>query len=157
MRPNAVLTGLVLSVMVCCSLVFAAFAAQPWQYVGTKACADCHPNEYDSYSKNSKKAHSFKSVQIMSDKLDPSELKECYACHTTGYTRPGGFVSLEKTPDMANGGCEVCHGPGSAHVKSGGDVKLIKGKLTVEDCKACHNAERVRSFNYKPMIYGGGH
>jgi hypothetical protein len=157
MRKAFALPGFVLLVLACAGLTLSAKAAQPLVYVGTKACVDCHPSEYDSYNKNSKKAHSFKSVQIMSNKLEPSEVKECYACHTTGYKQPGGFESLEKTPDMANGGCEVCHGPGSAHVTSGGDTKLIKGKLTVDDCKACHSAERVRSFNYRPMIYGGGH
>jgi len=93
----------------------------------------------------------------MARKLAADELKECFHCHVTGYGKPGGFVSFEKTPDMANAGCEVCHGPGSAHVEAGGTKSLIKRKLTVQDCEVCHNAERVANFNFKPMIFGGAH
>ena len=126
-------------------------------YVGSTACKDCHAKEYDSFSKYSKKAHSSESVKIMAKKLTPEELAGCFACHTTGYGRSGGFVSFEKTPQLANAGCEVCHGPGSAHVDSGGDPALIKAKLAMSDCEGCHNAERVRSFNFKPMLFAGAH
>ncbi|MEF2145778.1 MAG: cytochrome c family protein [Desulfovibrionaceae bacterium] len=126
-------------------------------YVGSESCADCHSTEFDNYSKFSKKAHSGKSVKIMAGDLTPAELEECYHCHTTGYGSPGGFVSFEATPEMGNAGCEVCHGPGGSHVDSGGDPDLIKGKLDIKDCEACHNPERVASFDFKPMLYGGAH
>ena len=93
----------------------------------------------------------------MAPKLTLEELRECYACHATGYGKPGGFVSLEKTPHLANAGCEVCHGPGGAHAESGGDKALIKRKMSVSDCETCHNAQRVRAFGFKPMLYGGAH
>lgn len=131
-------------------------AAEPNRYVGSKACAECHEKEYLSFSKNSKKFHSFKSIQIMSAKLEPGELKECYTCHTTGYGQPGGFVSLEKTPELADAGCEVCHGPGAAHAQSG-DKRQIKAKLNVQDCQTCHNPQRVKSFGFKPMLFAGAH
>jgi hypothetical protein len=93
----------------------------------------------------------------MAPGLTPDELKSCYSCHMTGFGQPGGFVSLEATPQMANAGCEVCHGPGAAHAESGGEKKLIKRKLTTKDCEVCHNAERVQNFNFKPLIFGGAH
>lgn len=126
-------------------------------YVGSAACKDCHAKTYDSYLRFSKKAHSSQSIKIMAPKLTPEELRGCFGCHTTGYGRPGGFVSFEKTPDLANAGCEVCHGPGSAHVDSGGDRTKIKAKLDMAECEVCHNAERVRSFNFKPMLFAGAH
>lgn len=126
-------------------------------YIGSEACASCHDTQYQTYSKYSKKAHSSKSVQIMASDLTEEELRGCYGCHTTGYGRPGGFVSFSATPAMANAGCEVCHGPGSAHAESGGDATLIKGKLTMADCETCHSAERVAAFNFKPMLYAGAH
>ncbi len=126
-------------------------------YIGSDACAACHDKQYDTYSKFSKKSHSSKSIQIMASDLTPEELKNCYGCHTTGYGKPGGFVSFEATPAMANAGCEVCHGPGSAHAEAGGDATLIKGKLTMADCEGCHSAERVAAFNFKPMLYAGAH
>ncbi|MES9996162.1 multiheme c-type cytochrome [Desulfovibrio aminophilus] len=127
------------------------------RYVGTEACAGCHEKEYNNYKKYSKKAHSAKSVRIMAAKLTPSELTECYHCHATGYGKPGGFESFEKTPAMADAGCEVCHGPGADHAESGGDTALIKAKLEVKDCEVCHNPERVAAFDYKPLIFGGAH
>jgi len=126
-------------------------------FIGSDACKDCHPDQFATYSKYSKKAHSSNSVKIMASDLTTDELASCYSCHTTGYGQPGGFVSFEQTPDLANAGCEVCHGPGSAHVEAGGDPSLIKGKLTMADCETCHNEERVRSFNFKPMLFAGAH
>ncbi|EPR44727.1 cytochrome c family protein [Desulfovibrio sp. X2] len=132
-------------------------AQQSASYVGSEACKDCHQKEYENYSRYAKKAKSWKSVQIMASDLAPGEVKECYGCHTTGYGRPGGFVSIEKTPGLANAGCEVCHGPGSAHVDSGGDPSLIRRNLTLKDCETCHNSDRVASFNFKPLLFGGAH
>jgi hypothetical protein len=126
-------------------------------YVGSEACAACHDAQFQTYSKYSKKAHSSKSVQIMASDLTDEELRSCYGCHTTGYGKPGGFVSFQATPTLANAGCEVCHGPGSAHAESGGDASLIKGKLSMSDCETCHSAERVAAFNFKPMLYAGAH
>jgi len=126
-------------------------------YVGTAACADCHQEQHDKFIKYSKKAHSAKSIKVMASDLTDQELSECYGCHATGYGKPGGFVSVEKTPQLADAGCEVCHGPGSAHVESGGDSSLIKGKLTTDDCAGCHNEDRVKTFNYKPLLYSGAH
>lgn len=126
------------------------------QYVGSEACKECHEEEYANYQKYSKKAHSSKSVKIMASDLDPDELKECFACHATGYGKPGGFVSFKQTPHLADAGCEVCHGPGSLHAEDG-DPELIKRKMEVEECEVCHNTDRVENFNFKPLIFGGAH
>ncbi|MHC1790187.1 cytochrome c family protein [Solidesulfovibrio sp.] len=135
----------------------AAAAEMPSTYVGSKVCMGCHPKEYDSFSKYSKKAHSSQSIKIMAPKLSPEELTGCFACHTTGYGKPGGFVSFEKTPELADAGCEVCHGPGSDHADAGGDPNLIQSKLAMAQCESCHNADRVRTFNFKPMLFAGAH
>lgn len=133
-------------------------AAQSAQrYLGSKACAECHAEQYANFSKYAKKAHSSNSVKIMAPKLTAEEIKGCYSCHATGYGQPGGFVSPEKTPHLADAGCEVCHGPGGEHADSGGDASQIKRKMTMKDCETCHNAERVKNFNFKPLLYGGAH
>lgn len=131
--------------------------SQERTYVGSDACADCHPDEYENFTKYAKKAKSSQSVQIMASDLTKKELEECYYCHTTGYGQPGGFISYEKTPELGNAGCEVCHGPGAEHVESGGDPTSIKGKLSLADCETCHNEERVSAFNFKPLLHGGAH
>lgn len=126
-------------------------------YVGSRACAECHPDEYENFSNYAKKANSAHSVQIMASDLTPEELKECYDCHTTGYGKPGGFVSFEETPELGHAGCEVCHGPGGEHMDMGGDPSLIKRDLSLADCEHCHNEDRVKSFNFKPLLHGGAH
>lgn len=125
------------------------------EFVGTKACADCHETEYENFKKHSKKAKSWKSIEIMSSDLTPEEQRGCYECHTTGYGK-GGFVSIEQTPHLADVGCETCHGPGAAHADSG-DPDEITRTPAIEDCETCHNSSRVEDFNFKPLIYSGAH
>ena len=125
-------------------------------YVGTEACKDCHEKEYKSFITYSKKSTSFKSISIRKKGLTDDETKKCFECHTTGYGKPGGFTSEAETPHLKDAGCEVCHGPGSSHVKTG-NPKEIKRHPTTKDCEACHNKDRVAAFNYKPLVYGGAH
>ncbi|WP_462323888.1 multiheme c-type cytochrome [Desulfoplanes sp.] len=125
-------------------------------YMGTTSCAECHEQEYSNFMKYSKKAHSWKGVEKMLPKLEPAERKTCFRCHTTGYKK-GGFVSYEKTPEFADVGCETCHGPGKDHVESGGDPVLIIPSPTIDSCTQCHNSQRVKDFNYKPLLHSGAH
>lgn len=144
--------------LLCLALVLlsALPALAETSFVGSKACAECHQEEYDSFLKFSKKPHSFQGVEKMRSDLKPEELKSCYGCHTTGYGKPGGFVDAKSTPDLAQVGCETCHGPGSAHVADG-DSATITRKPTLESCGRCHNAERTGEFNFKPLLYSGAH
>ncbi len=125
-------------------------------YVGSDTCKRCHEKEYESFTKYAKKSRSFESIERLRKGLTEEEIKGCYACHTTGHGKPGGFVSVEKTPHLKNAGCEVCHGPGSVHVRTM-NPKYIKRKMTMKDCEECHISERVRAFRYKPLIHGGAH
>jgi hypothetical protein len=155
MKAGFALNVLHVVTLACVLWPFSAVAEN--SYVGTAACKDCHEEQHENFTKYAKKAHSEKSIKIMASDLTQAELAECYGCHTTGYGKPGGFVSYEETPHLADAGCEVCHGPGAEHVESGGDAELIKGKLTMEDCETCHNQSRVKAFNFKPLLYGGAH
>lgn len=152
-----ILAGLAAAgLMTLCPGVSGGQQAPPARYVGSKVCAGCHAGQYAAFMKYSKKAHSSQSLRRMAEKLTPEELAGCFVCHTTGYGRPGGFTSFTATPDMADTGCESCHGPGSTHAAAG-DPAAIKGKLTVADCQGCHNETRVRSFGYKPLLRAGAH
>jgi len=126
------------------------------KYLGSLACKPCHEKEYRNFVTHAKKSTSFKSIERVKIELTEKELRGCYYCHTTGYGKPGGFISPEKTPHLKNAGCEVCHGPGEFHVKEK-DPSFIKKGLTAEDCEVCHTSERVRAFRYKPLIHGGAH
>lgn len=126
------------------------------KYVGSDACKGCHDKEYENFMTYARKSRSFESIERVRKGLTEEEIKGCYVCHTTGYGKPGGFISLEKTPQLKNAGCEVCHGPGELHVKAN-SPKYIKRRMTMKDCEACHISERVKAFRYKPMIHGGAH
>lgn len=125
-------------------------------YIGSKSCSQCHEQQYKNYTAYSKKAHAWEAVAIMKPKLKENELRQCYECHTTGYGKKGGFVSKESTPDLADVGCETCHGPGAAHAASG-DPKLIARRPSTQTCAQCHNSQRVQDFNFKPLIFSGAH
>ncbi|MCF8044324.1 MAG: cytochrome c family protein [Desulfarculaceae bacterium] len=142
-----VVTGVAVSV---------AYAEQA-RYIGAKTCGECHPQEYERFVEFSKKSGSFESIKVMKPKLTREEYQVCFECHTTGYKEPGGFVSESETPELRNAGCEVCHGPGSIHADTGGDPAEIRHDLSLEDCKSCHNSERVNAFDFKPLLFGGAH
>ncbi len=147
-----------LMVLFSCFGVLVVTASSVWagDYVGTKACADCHEEQFTQFMKHSKKAHSWKSISVMADDLTTEEREGCYECHTTGHGK-GGFVSYEQTPHLADVGCETCHGPGRAHVESGGDPETIQKTPKLESCQTCHNESRIGAFGFKPLIHSGAH
>lgn len=125
-------------------------------YVGSDKCAACHQQEYDRFKAHSRKAQSFKNIVLMKKGLTQDEFDRCLECHTTGFGKPGGFRSEQETPNLKEAGCEVCHGPGSLHIQSS-DPKDIKKDISPLVCAGCHNAERVESFHFKPLMHGGAH
>lgn len=139
-------------------LSFSLGLAEEKRYVGSKVCGQCHEEEYKTYLKYAKKAHSFEAIVKMRDKLTPAEVRRCYPCHTTGYGEPGGFVDEKTTPELKNVGCEACHGPGSLHVESEDpkDITADCKKIKLV-CDKCHSSERVKAFKFKPLLHGGAH
>ncbi|MFQ5737582.1 MAG: cytochrome c family protein [Acidobacteriota bacterium] len=142
-------------------------------FVGTKNCRKCHLKEYRSW-RETKMAKAFdllkpgerakaKKEAGLDPKKDYTEDPECVACHVTGYGKPGGFVSLEQTPNLSGVGCEVCHGAGSEYVKP--QHMSLKNKryklaevvkvgllspVTEEACTDCHNK---KSPFFKPFDF----
>lgn len=109
------------------------------KYVGSKKCRSCHLKEHKTW-RATKHYKTF-------EQLEGPEKKDadCLRCHTTGYGKPGGFVSEEETPDLVGTGCESCHGPGSAHAEAAKDApeegpweKKIN-KMPQNTCVGCHN------------------
>lgn len=131
-------------------------SSTPSLYVGSQACKSCHETEYAIFVAYAKKSKSYQSIERLQKGLTKEDLVKCYACHTTGYGQPGGFVSLEKTPHLRNAGCEVCHGPGSIHIQDKSPDSII-GEPTIQLCNTCHTSERVKAFRFNPLIHGGGH
>jgi len=77
----------------------------------------------------------------------------CAGCHLTGYD-PYEDAYVEKGV-----GCEMCHGPGANHVRSGkrGDIvnpALLEKRLAGSICASCHTSghDRTGQFRY-PVGY----
>lgn len=98
-------------------------SADTHSYVGAKKCKACHLKQYTSWSAT-KMSASFDLLKpgVRADakkkaRQDPAKDythdAACLPCHTTGYGKPGGFKSIEETPDLVGVQCESCHGPHS--------------------------------------------
>ncbi|OHE16458.1 MAG: hypothetical protein A2X96_05015 [Syntrophobacterales bacterium GWC2_56_13] len=132
------------------------------QFVGPGKCKTCHEKQYASWKKT-RMANSFnmlrpgvkgqeKQMVGLNPDKDYTQDETCLPCHTTGYGLVGGFVSIEKTPDMAGVSCEACHGHGGTYVSS--VMSLNEPKFQTSDarkaglvypptenvCRVCHNA-----------------
>ena len=118
------------------------------QFVGTAACKTCHINEWESWKKT-KHAHAYHTLEVAGHETDP----ECLTCHTVGFGVSSGFISVGKTPNHVDVGCENCHGAGSTHAENleQKGYGLVKEKL----CITCHTTENSSKFDievYFPKI-----
>ena len=108
------------------------------EYTGSKSCKSCHEYEYEKWSTKSH-AHAYETLKGVGSEVDP----ECVGCHVVGLKYEGGFVSEQETGDLKDVGCEVCHGPGSEHIRTLGKAETAAPKM---DCIDCHTPEN--SANY---------
>ncbi|MHC4633874.1 MAG: multiheme c-type cytochrome [Planctomycetota bacterium] len=108
------------------------------RYSGSEACKNCHEYEYSKWS-TKKHAHAYETLEKVSSQFDP----ECVVCHVVGLEYEGGFVSVEQTSHLKDVGCENCHGLGTEHIRSLGEIGLSEPK---SECGDCHTPER--SANY---------
>ncbi len=141
-------------------------------YVGSATCAGCHAEEHEQWRRpasspaprrhddlpfEKRHAHALESLVAQGEAWNPA----CLPCHTLGYARPGGFRTVEDTPDRAEVGCESCHGPRSAHVAY---QKFLSGapdapkepppkpppsrELRIEACIGCHDRANSPGFKF---------
>jgi hypothetical protein len=113
-------------------------------FAGSKACESCHKQAYDTWV-HSKHATAYRSLETKGHGKDP----DCVSCHVVGLQNISGFRSRAQTPDLADVGCESCHGPGKLHVKNPRGAKM--GTSQLSSCITCHTSEQ--SPNFKPLIY----
>lgn len=142
----------------------AVHPAQDGVYVGSRACRTCHLREYGSWEDTAHagifellapgvRPEAKRKVNLVPE-TDFRENEFCLPCHTVGYGEPGGFVSLEETPDLIGAGCENCHGAGGAYIAD--DVmgrdnldhsfqEVIDAGLVYpvpeSTCRRCHNPD----------------
>lgn len=109
-------------------------------YVGIEACSECHKEEREFWNTTGhSRAYATLATEHKEYNLD------CVACHVTGYEKPGGST-VTHVDKLKNVGCEVCHGPGSAHVALPKDPKLIQSTPPRSLCAdSCHHPPHVHS------------
>jgi hypothetical protein len=126
------------------------------RYVGSAACAKCHPGIYDEWA-NSAHADAMATLQRTGDAYDP----ECARCHAVGFERlqdgrwtrtASAFLDPERTQYLGGVGCESCHGPGSGHRAAPDDRSLWepgrpnRARPGVEACAVCHDEDQDADF-----------
>ncbi|MDM7995811.1 MAG: cytochrome c family protein [Acidobacteriota bacterium] len=119
---------------------------QNGSYVGSKKCAPCHSAINGTWEKT-RHAKAIESLK----KSGQETLPACVKCHVTGYEKDGGFIDYELTPEMAGVQCEVCHGPGSAHI-SNPMGKTITKEAGAGLCRQCHTEGQDPGFNYEAKV-----
>lgn len=114
---------------------YAAF--EKGRYYGSRACGTCHVEEYGSWGLTH---HSLSYWTIYEREL--TQEKDCVNCHVTGLDEPGGFVLGDDGSELAEVGCEACHGSGGPH--AGFRRPLATSR---EACLDCHDADHSLVFD----------
>jgi len=104
-------------------------------------CAPCHAAAFDVWQK-SQHAHAIEILKKENKEFDSS----CVGCHVTGNGRPGGFVNVTQTPQLANVHCEACHGSGIQHVERPAEARMAR--LTADACLSCHTKSNSPEFEF---------
>lgn len=110
-------------------------------FAGTATCGSCHQKAMDVW-KGSKHAIALQTLEKELSDRDP----DCTGCHVVDLTSTEGFKSRNDTPDLANVGCESCHGPGKAHSLQPEVVKM--GKVGQKVCTTCHTIRNSPRFEF---------
>ena len=111
-----------------------------------ESCKTCHAKIY-SFVSGTAHVKAYETLREKERQFEP----DCIGCHTTGYKKPGGFTNVLTAKDLLGVQCEVCHGPGSLHVKDNKANKMAH-LTTATDCISCHNPENDDNFVYAEKL-----
>ncbi len=122
-------------------------------YVGSNACQSCHAKEFETWSgQPHAKAHATLATK------GETENKDCLKCHTTGFSKPGGFALGDVADaNLAAVGCESCHGPGGDHIGENatriGTILSLGDKcdscVILQICGSCHDDANDPGFEFE--------
>ncbi len=105
-------------------------------FVGTRACERCHPAQAAQW-RGTPHAHAWDTLTKQGRQLD----LDCWSCHATGATHPGGPQHPTEVGSLKHVGCEACHGPGEAHVTAPSKAN-IQGAPGESTCIGCHDGAK---------------
>ncbi|EFK11691.1 cytochrome c-554 domain protein [delta proteobacterium NaphS2] len=113
-------------------------------YVGYKACGQCHQEIVESWKKTPHAA----AFETLADQGE-EKLKNpgCVRCHVVAMDAEGGFIDVELTPELKGVQCECCHGPGLKHSETE-DASDIKGRPDEAACRVCHTKGQDKNFDF---------
>jgi len=124
----------------------------PGECAGSASCEACHEAQYTSWSEGPH-GGALETLREAGSHRDPS----CLACHVP----EGGCEEGPRGAKETGIGCEACHGPGSAHVSSGGQAQLggvgpaHAHECVVEPfCRTCHTDVRDPTWELAPRLAG---
>ncbi len=122
-------------------------------FLGSEVCRACHQTAYDRWRAT---AHASEYTG-----LSPADRQRsaCLRCHVTGYGERFGYRATGAGPDLANVGCEACHGPGADHGRSAHPelVPTLTGGACPpcevnKLCRLCHTPERSPAFDLERAL-----
>jgi len=121
-------------------------------FVGSAACQECHAKEHARWSE-SDHARAFATLEGKHEGANA----DCQECHTTGFSKPGGFPAGGEA--LRDVGCESCHGPGGAHVKADakkkGNILALADKcdscVILQICGSCHDDQNDPGFEFEVL------
>jgi hypothetical protein len=105
---------------------------------GADYCGACHADQYAQWS-STPHARAWESLVATGDDRN----LECIRCHATGFGKPGGFGSLELTPDLAGVGCQMCHETPEEH-PAGESPPAVEARF----CAVCHKPGYDDDFSF---------
>ncbi len=117
--------------------------SQANSYVGQAACSGCHADKYNPWSQTAH-ASALSALTSIGMGNNPS----CLLCHTVGYGQPTGYTNQTLTPNLANVGCEDCHGPAGWHKNSDHSLILPAVSLDPQICGSCHQGHNPQYNEY---------
>jgi hypothetical protein len=142
---------------VCCLVLFGNAPKShsqpaPEEYAGAETCASCHEKMVKGW-KTTLHSKAFETLK----KKSQEKLPACQKCHVTGFDKPGGFVDLELTPELAGVQCESCHGAAASHAAKPENRKNLIAKPSEAACRECHTKGQDPNFDYvakKKLVHG---
>lgn len=111
------------------------------KFAGSKTCGSCHDQEYKIWEK-SLHSSALKTLEKDGHDRDP----DCVSCHVVGLDKNVGFMDRSSTPELADVGCESCHGAGAAHSMKPESVDMIK--IGAKSCMSCHVKNHSPAFDF---------
>jgi hypothetical protein len=115
-------------------------------YVGAARCQPCHAAEHAQW-KDTPHAEAYKTLLDVHRHYQP----RCVVCHVVGLGTPNGYKLGSEDLRLVGVQCEICHGPGGAHVSAPRKDNITRA-VPAKVCLECHNPDHSDHFVYEERL-----